>query len=419
MQKQIWQLGQHLQDFLFKTMRILLVTPYFYPHKGGSQAYAEELYATLMKEDRSMNVDVLTYNTDKSKSVEQYRGFTIYRIPCIQILPGQFAVPNYIEVFKTLSMLFKKNHYDFINSHTRFFESTFWVPFAARFFGTKSVLTDHCANHPTHTSSVVTKISYLVDKLFVPLILTQYNQVTVTNTATKKFIQSLSKKETHIIYGGVDTKYFKNPTRRKTRKIKGIHKTFQRNDVVISFVGRMIHSKGPQLLLKSAETITKKHRNVYFVFGGNGLLYKELSKSANKKIFFLGELEKKEIASLLSRTNILVHPSLHHEGFPNVILEAGAAGCAVIATNMGGTYEIIKKDTGVLTKPSVKDITAKIEYLIQNKKERLTYGKNIREWIEKSYDWKKISKEYVTFIQEKLTKKSLFPTVRAAGVPRN
>lgn len=397
-------------------MRILLVTPFFYPHKGGSQQYAEELHATLMERNQNVEVDVLCYNTDGSKSVEKYRGFTIHRIPCRQLLKGQFAVPDYIALWKTLNKLFAKNRYDFINSHTRFFENSWWVPFIARYFKTKSVLTDHCASHPAHQKKLITYVSYVIDRLFVPLILPLYSEVIVTNKATQKFLKGFSKKKTRIIYGGVDTKFFKAKGANRKRKILG--KRFSRNDIIVSFVGRMIYSKGPQLLLKAAEDILKRNRNVYFIFGGDGELYKYISKKQNDRILFTGALEKKDVAALLSTTDILVHPSLHHEGFPNVILEAGSAGCAVLATNQGGTYELINEDTGIIVKSTAHDIKNKLRYLFKNREKRLLYGRNLRNLIEKSYDWEKIADDYKKFIDRNITTLPV-PSIRMASVPHN
>ncbi len=401
-------------------MRILLITPYFHPHKGGSQQYAEELYATLMQQDKSIKVDVLTYNTDNSKSVEEYKGFTIYRVPCKQILPGQFAIPNYVALTKLIQKLFAQNRYDFINSHTRFFETSWWTPFVASHYHTKSILTDHCASHPNHKTKFVTGISYLVDKFIAPFFINKYDYVTVTNKATQDFLFSLTQKKTDIIYGGVNTTLFKPHTRKNKRKILNIQKTFSNRDVVVSFVGRMIYSKGPDMLLKAAQKVTKKHKNVYFIFGGDGALYNTLSQSANSHIFFTGALDKDQVSKLFSQTDIVVHPSIHHEGFPNVILEAGSSGCAVIATSMGGTYEIINPKTGILVKPTIKAIESKIELLIKNRTMRLRLGRNLRNWISQKYEWKKIAKTYKTFLSESSQRKNLsFPSMRISGIPRN
>ncbi|MGE5042149.1 MAG: glycosyltransferase family 4 protein [Candidatus Levyibacteriota bacterium] len=402
-------------------MRILLITPYFYPHKGGSQQYALELYKTIMKQNKDIQVDVLTYNTDQSKSVEEYEGFTIYRVPCVQLLKGQFAIPHYWELRKTLNKLFRENRYTFVNSHTRFFESSWWAPYVASHFHTKSILTDHCAAHPTHKTKLVTGVSYVIDKFIAPLFLQKYDYITVTNKATQDFLSSLISKESEVIYGGVDTKLFKPRTNRsKERKILGIKKRFSKNDVVVAFVGRMIYSKGPQILLEAAKKITKKYPRAYFIFGGNGSLYPELSAFQNDHIFFTGELTKEEISDLLAKSDVLVHPSLHHEGFPNVILEAGAAGCAVIATNMGGTYEIITPRTGIMVKPTVSAVSSKLELLIKNGLQRRKLGNSLHKWVADNYDWKRIAKVYQKSMQEKIRENTLlFPTMRMRSIPRH
>jgi len=373
-------------------MRILLITPYFYPHKGGSQQYAEELHYHLMKADPSVKVDVLTYNTDHAKEVEEYRGFTIYRVPCVQILPGQFAIPNYFKLRKLLNKLFGQNHYDFINSHTRFFESSWWAPYVARHFKTKSVLTDHCAFHPVHPSKFVSFIAKTVDKTIAPFVSIKYDVVTVTNRATYDFAKYLKMKDPQIIYGGVDTDYFK-PQPKKGRTI------------TVTFLGRMIQSKGPQLLYEAAKNILKTYRNVEFIFAGGGPMFNHLTIQPYNHITFLGSIEKKEIANLLKKTDILVHPSLHHEGFPNVLLEAGASGCAIIATDKGGSREIVLPGkTGILIEPSIAQIKHALEILLDDPKKREALSSNIRRHIEEKFNWNKIVRDYQKLIEKHVVK---------------
>lgn len=379
-------------------MRILLISPYFYPHKGGSQQYAEELHYTLMKQNKDVKVDVLCYNTDDVKRLEKYRGFTIYRIPCIQILPGQFAIPNVIELIKTLRSLFKKNRYDLINSHTRFFETSWWTPWAAKIFRTKSVLTDHCSSHPVHKSILINKISYLIDRYFVPQLIKPYDYITVTNKTTQKFLSTLGLKKTTVIYGGVNVREFRKAPEGITRRFSFLDQSFSNKDIIISFVGRMIYSKGPQLLLEAVEDILSQNRNVYVLMAGNGSAFQKLSKRASDQVMFLGSLNKNQVAELLSKTDILVHPSLHHEGFPNVLLEAAASECAIVATDMGGTHEIINDRTGILIQPHVEEIKTAVRKLIANKLVRQKYARAARSSIVEQYSWEKIAREYKKFI---------------------
>ena len=375
-------------------MKILLINPFFYPRKGGTERYAEELYYHLMQEDKSIQVDVLTYNTNKAPEVEEYRGFTIYRVPCFEPLPGQFALPNYLKLFVLLKKL-KDNNYDFVNAHTRFFENSWWAPFVAKYLGAKSILTDHCASHPEHTSYIVSKVSKFVDKNIAPRISHLYDIVTVASEATYSFTMKLGMKTSNVVYGGVDTQYFKPLKNIPVRKFANINKKFNEDDIIVGFVGRMIQSKGPQILHEIALKLIRKYPHLHFVFAGGGEMYEKLSRTENNNIYFLGSLEKPDVITTLQQIDIFVHPSIHHEGFPMVLLEAGACGCAVIATNKGGTKELIIDDvTGRLVDATPEAIQEALEKLINDEHKRKVFSKNLRTYIVKNFDWRQIVKRF-------------------------
>lgn len=370
-----------------------MISPYFYPHKGGSQQYMEEIYFHLMQKYKGISVDVITYNTDSAPLHENYRGMNVYRVPCFEILRGQFAIPNYFILWKLISDLFKKHSYDYLNVNTRFFESAWWTPFVAKHHKAKSILTDHCANHPEHPNQVVRSIAKIVDLALVPFISKYYDIITVTNKSTKQFLTSLGVKKTDLIYGGVDIDIFKPEKKQSHRTI--FNHTFTEDDLVISFVGRMIHSKGPHILLKAAEELLKTHQNITFIFAGGGEMYNQLKNTRNSNIIFTGSLEKSQIADLMSKSDILVHPSLHHEGFPNVLLESAASGCAIIATDKGGTKEIIiNNKTGFLIEPDQHELILKLTDLITNPNIRKNMQLKARQHVVDNFNWKKIDDEF-------------------------
>jgi glycosyltransferase involved in cell wall biosynthesis len=386
-------------------MNILLITPFFYPHKGGSQQYAEELYAHLMALDPSIQVDVLCYNTDQAPAQEIYRGMHVYRVPCVTLLPGQFALPNYVLLWQTLRKLHRERNYALINSHTRFFENSWWTPFAARRLGTRSLLTDHCAFHPNHRSSLVRAVARFVDGRVAPFFCAAYDDVTVTNQATYAFVQNLGIQPTAVIYGGVDTETFSPAIdRTATRSFPGIDRTFAADELVITFVGRMIYSKGPQLLTAAAEELGKRYPMISFVFVGGGELLDSLRAKHSDRVYFTGPLFKADIATILAGTDILVHPSMHHEGFPNVLLEAGAAGCTVIATPMGGSQEIvIDGETGKIINPDVNAIIQAVSVLIEQPELRAHLAGAIRNHVVKQFSWREIAQHYHAFVQARYT----------------
>src|ERR1035437_404440 len=144
--------------------KILVITPFFYPHIGGSERYIEELYLFLRKKHPEIAVDVLCYNTNNVSKQEDYQGMTIYRIPCWNLLKDQFSVSNPVAL--THFLFNHKNSYDLIHASTRFFESSWWAPFYAKLTRTRVVLTDHCAYYPTTGNWLINLVVRLLENTF-------------------------------------------------------------------------------------------------------------------------------------------------------------------------------------------------------------------------------------------------------------
>lgn len=351
----------------------------------------EELYVHLMNIDPSIVVDVICYNTDGARVTERYRGLNIHRVSCIQLLPGQFAIPNYLSLILTVLKLSLNHSYQIIHSNTRFFDHSWWVPLLAKVLKAKSVLTDHCASHPVHISKLITGVAKLIDKHLSPVIMRFYDVITVTNDTTGRFIKTLASVNPSLIYGGVDTNFFFPIKKVKSRIIPKVNIKISDKEVVITFLGRMIETKGVKVLLEVAKKLTRKFPNTRFIFAGDGVMYQKLRRLNYKKIYFTGALDRNNVAQLLVNSDIVVHPSIHHEGFPNVILEAGASGCAVIATNVGGTKELIEHNkTGIICKANAPDLESNLISLLRDKQKRIKFGIALREKIEDQYFWDKI-----------------------------
>lgn len=376
-----------------KPIKILVATPFYYPHWGGSERYVLELYSEVIKQNKNVKVDILTYDTEKTGVYKQvYKGMTIYRVPAWNILPGQFAIPNYSMIVKLFKQL-KNNSYDIFNSQTRFFENSWWVPFAARYLGAKSVLTDHCASHPVHKSTLVSVVAKMVDYIFVKCIMNKYDSVIATSEATSKFLISQGAEGVDVVSNGIDTSEYKKRTK-NNKKIQ------------ITFAGRMIESKGVSLAVEAALKLVDRYSNLVFTFAGDGLLFSKLSKYERKdKIVFVGSLNKKNLQQLLSRTNIFLFPSTHHDGLPSVLLEAGMSECSVISTKSGGSADIILNNkTGLIIEPKLEDLEKAITKLVENNELSKEFGRNLFTLVNQSYDWKNIADEYMQILVSLLSK---------------
>ena len=352
--------------------KILVITPFFYPHIGGSEGYMEDLYAYLKQKQPQIQVDVLCYNTDKAKEKEVYKGLNIYRIPCWTILPGQFCLPNPVSLFKFLK---SNKSYDLVHCSTRFFDSSWWAPLYAKLTKTKIVLTDHCAYHPVSDTKLVNIIVRILEGSIVKFSLRFYDGIFAQNEKTKAFLKTNFGVNSITAYPGIA--HVKNSPRRVNKKLN------------IVYVGRLIKSKGVDFLFD----IAREKKEANFIFAGPGPLEKPLKEKIKKEkldnISILGGISKNEVANLLEKADIFAYPSRHSEGLPMALLEAGATGIAVLATDSGATSELIKDgQTGILVqKNDLRVFKQALDGLIKDRQLREKLGSNLQKFTLENFSW--------------------------------
>ena len=112
----------------------------------------------------------------------------------------------------------------------------------------------------------------------------------------------------------------------------------------IIYVGICSIEKGIFYLLEAIKSIKNKNINLKLV-GQVDKQVKDLLKKYKKdnKISFLGSKSHSEVKNLLSKSDVLVMPSLR-EGMSLTIGEAISCGCAIIATHNSGAGDVIEEN---------------------------------------------------------------------------
>lgn len=171
----------------------------------------------------------------------------------------------------------------------------------------------------------------------------------VSKEASKALINKGAFTEENLItvYNGIDLDKFNIG---KTNNDVGL---IDKNFISCISVGRFNEQKDYPNLLNAIALLDKKLEiPVKFQIAGDGELRPELESLINKlnlnaNIELLGN--RKDIPQLLNNSKFFILSS-KHEGLPTVVIEAMACGCFVIATDCGGTAEIMG-DTGILVPP--------------------------------------------------------------------
>lgn len=142
---------------------------------------------------------------------------------------------------------------------------------------------------------------------------------------------------------------------------------FERRSV-IGFLGRVHPSKGVELLI---EAFLQTNSSQYTLeIGGNGdpkYISFLKSKYQSEKVKFLGRVDA---YSFLHSIELLVVPSLWHEPFGRVIVEANACGCPVLVSNRGGMPELVNGTNGEVFELEKKED-------LRNKLQDFVDGRNV------------------------------------------
>lgn len=167
--------------------------------------------------------------------------------------------------------------------------------------------------------------------------------------------------------------------------------------IVVGMVATFDNRKDYPTLLKAAFKILAKHANVVFILIGDGLLRQQMMEMVPEEfkagIKFLGKLDDVEKYINIFDIAVLSSPS---EGISNSILEYMALGKPVIATDGGGTKELVVDDvTGFLVPNSdVDTLEKKIIHLIEFPDKRKTLGLNGQQRVQQVFS---LSKMYSQF----------------------
>jgi glycosyltransferase involved in cell wall biosynthesis len=109
---------------------------------------------------------------------------------------------------------------------------------------------------------------------------------------------------------------------------------------IVLFAHKLVKRKGADYLPQIISRVSKKINNVLFLIAGPS---GDLTINFKDHYKLLGPVPNKEIPAYMKASDIFIMPS-RQEGFPRVLIEAMAAGIPFVATDTGGTRDILTNE---------------------------------------------------------------------------
>ena len=209
---------------------------------------------------------------------------------------------------------------------------------------------------------------------------------------------------------GIDTSYFNlDSISEQQMKEFRLKLNIQSKDFVFVFVGRLVGDKGINELIAAFSRF--KNLNIKLLLVG-GLesdldpLNRDTIQKIHKNENIISVGFQKDVRPYFAISHCLVFPS-YREGFPNVVLQAGAMELPSIVSNINGCNEIIEEGiNGIVIPPkNIESLYVAMKTMINNEINRKLLAANARNLIisryEQQFVWDALLTEYKSLLIDK------------------
>jgi glycosyltransferase involved in cell wall biosynthesis len=229
------------------------------------------------------------------------------------------------------------------------------------------------------------------------------------NSTTHVYVPSQSMIDELVAHGfndgmkvwarGVNTKLF-SPEKRdlEWRRKAG----FKDNDIVVTFVSRLVWEKELDTYRHSVQQVASKNPRVKALIVGDGPAKDELLKLM-PEAHFTGFLEGEDLAKAYASSDVFLFPS-HTETFGNVTLEAMSSGLPCLVADATGSKSLVEHgENGGLAEPENEaDFAKKLSIIVSDEELRNSMRKaSRRKALE--YEWDEINGRLLSNYKKALT----------------
>lgn len=375
-------------------MKIGLVSPYDWSYPGGVQEHIQRLASELR--GRGHNVRILTPATGPRGRQVEYGVYKVGWAAPLHVNGSIARVAFAPQISGRLRGILQREQFDIIHLHEPLASPLgLYVLHVGPSTGATLVGTFHA--WARHSLASAPEWAYASAAPFLGRYYRRIDGRIAVSPAAREFVSRFFPGDYRIIPNGVDTRIFRPDAPPMPQ--------FDDDKLNIVYLGRIEKRKGLKYLLRAIPMIREHFPNTRFLIGGEGPLragFERLVAQAGwPDVVFLGRVPAEQVPSLYASAHVFCAPNIGGESQGIVLLEALAAGRAVVASDIPGFRSVIQHQRdGLLTPPTrSEELAWAVCHLLSDESERARLGAAGRMRAE-MFSWERVATQLLSFYEE-------------------
>lgn len=384
-------------------MKIGLITPYIYPLPGGVNEHVHYLYRELRERGHEVRIVTASHGLQPSQEGD------VFRIGKGISVPSNGSMGNITISTRFTSQvraLLETQRFDLLHFHEPF------VPFLSLILLRESRSVNVATFHAYGGFSP----AYEFGKRVLGGYGRRLHGRIAVSAAARHFADRYFPGDYKVIPNGVDISRYEGvePLGRWRDGTKNIF-----------FVGRLEERKGVMDLLKAYRLLRKAGCDCRLLLAGAGPLEKQVRRYLLTRrtggVELLGRVSDAEKARLFATADVFVAPATGRESFGIVLLEAMAAGRAIVASDIHGYRSVVRRgEQGLLVPPhEPRALASAIARILSDDEARRRMGEAGRARVQQ-FSWQNVTAKveaYYEFVIRRLAAQGALPPDYRSPVP--
>jgi phosphatidylinositol alpha-mannosyltransferase len=384
-------------------MKIGLVTPYVYPLPGGVNQHVRYLYENLRLRGHDVRILTSSHGLQRASEGDVIRIGKGFSVPTNGSVGTVTLSPRYVS---QVSEVLERERFDLLHFHEPF------VPFLSLVVLRQSTSVNIATFHAYGGFSPAYELGSRIMGSYAERL---HGRIAVS-AAARHFIDRFFPGDYKVIPNGVDTGRF--------RRAVPIAR-WQDGTRNIVFVGRFEPRKGLLDLLKAYRILRKTGCQCRLLVIGGGPQEREARRYLMTRrmggVEFLGRVSDEERDALFKTADVYCSPATGGESFGIVLLEAMAAGTAIVCSDIHGYKGVVRRGREALLVPphDPKALAGALANVLSDDELRESMAQSGLERAEE-FSWERVTakvEDYYGFVIRRLAAQGQLPSGFHAAVP--